>query len=297
MRECIQGLGWFVRRGANASALGQFYSAALGLPVLRQWENPDSVGTMFYAGDVSVFEINRGGQTAASDPAQAECTPIFRVRNLDAALGLALRAGAQRLTDDAAGGVDGVFVCDAFGHVFGLRNANDAAPSSADVLAKQQWEKGTHILEGLPVLPAPFQNLGAVRLRVEDPKAMAAFYHEMLGVDVLSATSSGATLYLGGTNILELIPGGTRRTPPKDRIDVTDVWILRIYDYVAMKAHLAANRVHRVNALELAGGWLDYYADPEGHLFGFQERKAPDPLIANSNLIEDGAARRRWLAA
>ena len=100
---------------------------------------------------------------------------------------------------------------------------------------------------------------------------------------------------MGGGGILELKPGGVRRTAPHDRVEVTDAWILRVYDYVALKAHLAVNRVHLVNAVELAGGWLDYYLDPEGHLFGFQERKAPDPAIPNSNLIEDKAARERWL--
>jgi hypothetical protein len=76
-----------------------------------------------------------------------------------------------------------------------------------------------------------------------------------------------------------LWPGGARHSPPKDRVDITDVWILRVYDYVAMKAHMPFNRVHQVNTLEMAGGWLDCYADPEGHLFGFQERKAQTPNL------------------
>jgi predicted enzyme related to lactoylglutathione lyase len=293
VHESIQGLGWFVRRTSDAGALGRFYRAALGLPVLRAWDGPDGAGTMFYAGDVAVFEINRGGQVPV-DPAQAECTPVFRARDLDTALRQAVDAGAHVVDQHKSTGA--VYLTDVLGHVFGLRPPDDAAQHAPDAEAARRWSTDDRGLAGLAPLPAAIQDLGWVRLRVEDPAALAVFYRDMVGLDILGETpEGGALLHLGGTGCLELAPGGARRPPPKDRIDITDVWILRIYDYVAMKAHLAVNRVPLVNELELAGGWLDYYLDPEGHLFGIQERKAPDPAVPNSNLAEDAAARRRWL--
>jgi len=279
MRAGVQGLGWFVRRAAEAAVLGRFYHESLHLPILRQWDTPENSGTMFYAGGVASFEINRGGRAAVSDPALAECTPIFRARDLDAALKEAVSAGALIVGEESS---RTVFLRDTLGHVFGLRAADGSTETA---------------LPGLPALPECLHDIGAVRLRVEDPQALAAFYAEMLGLDVLNASAEGAALHMGLEGVLELRPGGVRRSAPQDRVDVTDVWILRVYDYVALKAHLAVNRVHLVNAVELAGGWLDYYVDPEGHLFGFQERRAPDPAIPNSNLIEDKAARERWLAA
>jgi hypothetical protein len=117
----------------------------------------------------------------------------------------------------------------------------------------------------------------------------------MVGLDpLLDATTERALLHLGGTCALELAAGGTRRAPPKDRAEVTDVWILRVYDYVGLKAHFAVNEVPTVNTVEMAGGWLDYCTDPEGHLFGYQERRPPDPAIPNSLLVEDAAARALW---
>jgi predicted enzyme related to lactoylglutathione lyase len=297
MHDSIQGLGWFVRRTSNTAAVGRFYRDALGLPVLRQWDAAESAGYMFYAGDVAAFEINRGGQPPISDPAQAECTPIFRTRDSDTALKQALAVGGKVVDDSVAKNIRTVLISDVDGHLFGLRQADDVSQFPPDKEAARRWAAGERGLAGLAALPDCIQDLGTVRLRVEDPAAMATFYTEMLGLDLLGHfVGGGIALHVGGTGILELVPGGTRHSPPKDRVDVTDVWILRVYDYVAMKAHFAVNRVHQVNALELAGGWLDYYTDPEGHLFGFQERKAPDPAILNSNLIEDKAARQKWLA-
>jgi catechol 2,3-dioxygenase-like lactoylglutathione lyase family enzyme len=297
MRDNVQGLGWFVRRSSNTAALGSFYARALSLPVLRAWDTPDSSGTMLYGGDVAAFEINRGGQPPVSDPATAPCTPIFRTRDFDFALRTAEAAGARRIPHADEVSPATAWLCDSAGSLFGLRAADDASPSAPDHLASQRWATGQRGLPELPAMPESIQDIGWVRVRVEDPAKLAAFYAEMLGLDVLEKLPDGAVaLHLGGTSTLELCPGGVRRSPPKDRVDITDVWILRLYDYVATKAHFAVNRVHLVNSLELKGGWLDYYVDPEGHLFGFQERKPADPAIAQSNLTEDAAARRVWQA-
>ncbi|MSO96695.1 MAG: VOC family protein [Rhodospirillaceae bacterium] len=298
MQGSVQGLGWFVRRTSDAAILGKFYRDALGLPVLRHWALPENAGYMLYAGGVTTFEANRGGQIPISDPLQAECIPIFRARDLKAAMADAISASARLIGEDTSTNISTKLFADALGHLFGLRAANDQSTLAPDIEAARAWRAGERGLAGLSPMPDAIQDLGTIRPRVEDPKNLAEFYAEMLGLDIMGEpTSLGASLHLGGTGILELVPGGTRRSPPKDRVDVTDVWILRVHDYVGLKAHFAVNRVQRVNSLEMAGGWLDYYTDPEGHLFGFQERKPPDPKVPNTNLIEDIAARKQWEAS
>jgi predicted enzyme related to lactoylglutathione lyase len=297
MREGIQGLGWFVRRSADTAGLGCFYRDALALPVLRQWELPDNAGVMLYGGDVAVLEINRGGQPPAGDPTLAECTPMLRTRDIEASLRRALRHGARVVAQRGNGESRRAILIDPSGHAFGFQAADAASTLAHDLEAERRWRSGDRGLAEVGALPDDIQDIAGVRLSVEDPQALAAFYADMLGLDVLGRPSgAGALLHLGGTCALDLLPGGARRPPPKDRVDVTDVWILRIYDYVGMKAHLAVNRVHCVNTVPMVGGWLDYYADPEGHLFGVQERKPPDPAVPNTTLIEDSAARRRWEA-
>jgi predicted enzyme related to lactoylglutathione lyase len=300
MREGVQGLGWFVRRTDDSAALGAFYRAALQLPVLRSWERFEGAGTMFYAGDVGVFEINTIGPTGAAqppvtDPTHVECMPIFRARDIVEAEKDIIGAGGIARGAEKTDAVETHFYADPKGNIFGLRTADDTSTFAPDVEAAKRWAAGERGTEMLQPLPDTLQDLGVVRLRVEDPVALAAFYSDMLGLDVLGTPKPHvAHLHLGGTGILELKSGGTRKSPPQDRIDVPDVWILRVYDFISMKAHLAVHNVHLVNSLELPGGWIDYYTDPEGHLFGFQERKAPNPDVPTTNLREDMAARKRF---
>jgi hypothetical protein len=49
-----------------------------------------------------------------------------------------------------------------------------------------------------------------------------------------------------------------------------------------------------INQLTLGGGTLNYYLDPEGHVFGFQERKAYTQQDERTHRIEDIAARQEW---
>jgi len=76
---------------------------------------------------------------------------------------------------------------------------------------------------------------------------------------------------------------------------VPDSFVFRVYDYLGLRASMATNEAKTVDTLERAGGFLDMVLDPAGHLFGFQERIAPNPDIPTSNLAEDIYARTRWL--
>ncbi|MDX2222181.1 MAG: VOC family protein [Rhodospirillaceae bacterium] len=299
MRTGIQGLGWFVRRSADPRTQMDFYLAALGLPSLRRWSYNGSAGAMLRAGDVGVFELGALDPTAAAappaDPAQAECTPVFRARDMTAALDRAVAAGARVAADTVDGGLREVLLTDPLGYPFSFLEADPASLLAHDAAAERAWRSPPAAMAALPPMPPAIQDIARVRLRVEQPQALAAFYVQTVGLDtLLDATAERALLHLGGTCALELVAGGARREPPKDRTEIPDVWILRVYDYVGIKAHFAVHDVRTVNTVDLTGGWLDYCADPEGRLFGYQERRPPDPAIPNSQLIEDAAARAVW---
>jgi len=295
MREGIQGLGWFIRRAAEPLALGRFYHAALGLPELREWDTPDRAGFMMHAGGDTVFEILRGNPPPPANPLDAACTPIFRTRGIETVLSRVKLAGGKILADEGANTTRTVFFGDPAGNICGLRESHEFV--EAPPIAAPQ-EKDTSIApDAVPRfdLPPDIEGLGWVRLRVEDPVPLSNFYWAAFGFETVDKPTYQCTrLKMGGQTLLELVPGRERGAAPTDRTAVADTWIMRVYDYLGLKAHMAVENVLKVTTLEFPGGWLDYYADPEGHVFGFQERKPPDPTVPDTTLPEDIAARRHW---
>ncbi|MCB2107403.1 MAG: VOC family protein [Rhodobacteraceae bacterium] len=295
MRDGIQGLGWFVRRSSDPVALAAFYTAAIGLPELRRIETADAKTVMLRAGTFSVFELSLGGEPPSPDPAETECTPLFRSRNLADAVAKAQGAGAKIIGEETEGSLRTVTMADPLGHVYGLREADPASTQPHDVFAEHQWRNPHPTAQAMPAMSAAVQGLTCVRVRVSDPMTLARFYGDCVGLDPIGAPSSErASFYLGGSCILELRAGGTRRDPPNDRANVTDTWVLRVHDLVGMKAHFAVREVRTVNSLEVPGGWIEYYCDPEGHLFGIQERQRPQTGGSPALLPEDTAAFALW---
>jgi predicted enzyme related to lactoylglutathione lyase len=151
-------------------------------------------------------------------------------------------------------------------------------------------------LPGLPRLPPELSAVVGIGLRVADPPVLAAFYQRVLGLAPEGAVSAGgARLSLGRGVVLELRPGGHPHDPPANRNEVPGVWILRVYDHDALAARLRAMQVPIINEVKIAGGVLTYAVDPEGHLFGIQQR-TPDLLPpGGKERVEDAAARAAWL--
>ena len=107
-------------------------------------------------------------------------------------------------------------------------------------------------------------------------------------------TEGRFSLGLGRGTELVLTPGGRRFEPAADRREVPDVWILRVYDHDGLAARLKALGAHEVNSITIGGGVLSYFTDPEGHLFGIQQR-TPDLLTGDSRArIEDEPAWAAW---
>jgi len=268
------------------------------LPELRRIESAGVFGAMLRAGSFSVLEFAMGDRVPESDPAVAECTPLFRSRNMTSAVDTAVAAGAKIVSEETASSLRTVIMVDPFGHLFGLREADPASTTPHDVFAEQQWRNPHPATDALPAMPSAIQGITCVRMRVADTVAMAKFYADIVGLDPIDPPSiERAMFYMGGACALELLPGGQSHDAPKDRREATDVWVLRVHDYVGLKAHFAVRNVRTINTMEVPGGWLDYCCDPEGHVFGIQQRKPPDAKHSRPPNPEDVVAQALWDAS
>ncbi|MDX2222182.1 MAG: VOC family protein [Rhodospirillaceae bacterium] len=290
----IQGLGWFVRRTTNDPlALAAFYEAAVGLRAVR----PPREGfrnRMLWAGDIAMFETAARAASPAGAARIGDAVPVLRARDYEAAKAAALAAGARLQREETASG-RAAYLLDPDGLPFGLWQAPDAPTFPPDVLADEIWRAGGIALPGIAKPPPAIQDMASVNLKVADPIAMAGFYRAALELDLLGPPApEGATLALGRTCILELLPGGVERPPPGNRDEVPDVFILRVYDLDWLEGRIQRAGARIVARMEITGGRLIYALDPEGHLFGLQQR-APELLPAGAaERVEDGVARALW---
>ncbi len=289
----IQGLGWIVRRSLQTPAsLTPFYQAAFGLRQLRPAAATGSV--MLWSGDIVMFEANTlvlGSDTLAR---KGDFDFVFRARNFDAAKAAILKAGAV-VADENHGNGRRLFTRDPDGMSVGLWEAHRDSIFPADAFADKLWQSGGVTLPDTPALPSALQDIASINLKVADPVAMAVFYHEALGLEILGAPkSTGAVLALGRTTVLELHPGGVKRDVLKDRNESPDVWILRVYDHDGLVDRFRSKNVTIVNQVSITGGKITYASDPEGHMFGIQQRTRDLLPDGAKDRIEDIVARKLW---
>jgi predicted enzyme related to lactoylglutathione lyase len=270
----VQGLGWFVRRTAkDPFKLADFYESAFGMRTVRPPAPPPLRNKMLWSGDILMFELSARETDAEGDERIADMTPILRARNFDAAKSQALAAGAI-LVEDAPGPRFARFR-DPDGFHIAISKPPAQSPYPSDRMAETLRRDGVLELPGIETFGPNLQDMAGVTVKVADPAAMAAFYADVLGLETfVPASASGAVLGFGRTSALILRPGGQRRPTPRDRAIVPDVWILRVRDVAAMGDRLKAKRVTIVNEMSITGGRLIYAADPEGRLFGLQQRTA-----------------------
>jgi predicted enzyme related to lactoylglutathione lyase len=288
----VQGLGWVVRRTAiSPIEAAKFYETAFGMRPVR----PPPIGVppnkMLWTGDIVMFELSMWTETAAGKARIGDLTPVLRARDYDAAKAMIIAAGAS-LIEESPDDPRFARFNDPLGYPFAITEPPADSPYPSDRFADEIWRKGGIELPDIPKFGPALQDVASLILKVEDPIAMAAFYTSALGLDLVApAAKDGAVLALGRTATLVLRPGGTRRAAPHDRAEIPDVWILRVRDGDAMVARIKASGAVIVNQLNIPGGKLTYALDPEGHLFGFQQR-SPDLVPEGSKeRVEDLVAR------
>jgi predicted enzyme related to lactoylglutathione lyase len=277
----VQGLGWFVRRSPQPPTdLVPFYAAAWGLSAPRP---PGPTGSvMLWAGDLSMFEITTLTPGAGTQSRAGEMSLTMLTSDFPKALRRMRQAGAS-LVAEQKGPPQSAMLADPDGHLLGL------------LATEQKPRLPATTLGDLPALPMEIGGITKVALRVADPAALAAFYQNAFGLPSLgTASAAGAQLSLGRGITLDLRPGGHRHDAPADRKEVPDVWILRVRDHDALAARLQSLNVQVINHVKITGGVLTYAVDPEGHLFGIQQR-TPDLLPSGrSERVEDTAANAAW---
>jgi predicted enzyme related to lactoylglutathione lyase len=273
----IHSLGWFVRRSQLPPAdLAAFYKAAWGLPTPRP---PGPTGSMMlWAGDVTMLEISTLTSTPGTQSRADEMSVGMRTTAFPAALSRMRDAGAS-LVAEHAGPPRTAMLADPDGKLLGLEETRSDNPSALQ-------------LPDSPPLPTEIAGIARVTLRAADPAGLAEFYQNTLGLTLQGeASANGAVLSLGRGVVLELRPGGHRHAAPTDRKEVPDVWILRVNDHDALAARFESMNVQIINQVRITGGILSYVVDPEGHLFGIQQR-SPDLLPADKpERVEDRLAR------
>lgn len=278
-RVDIQGLGWIVRRGSRPPPeIAEFYEAVWGLPAPR---GPGPTGAlMFWAGGLVMFQVSTLKPNEGTASRAGEMSVVMSTTDFPKALRRMRLAGASQL-GETSGPPARATLTDPEGRLLELQDhvTDSALPSPL-------------ALPGVPALPPSLVGIRQVALRVESPARLAKFYQELLGLKPRqAATDAGAALDLGRGTELVLRPGGHSYDQPTDRMQVPDVWILRVGDLAAATAHLRSMNVPVINERQINGGAIAYGIDPEGHLFGLQERSPKFLQPGGVERVEDRLAR------
>ncbi len=295
----VMSLGWILPRSQNAERVAAFYGEVLHLPLLRGYAD----AWLFWAGETVVFEPKSDAAPTwrYRDWRQSPTLPVIRCLDLAGSLD---RLGRHRVNviekarDDL--GAYAVFE-DIDGHFVMLREPKPDSPRAFDKLARERRSdinRHRGFNPGVAPMPADIQGIDCVIRHVADLDAMLAFYTGPVGLSVVEHLESRATLDCGDGTVLELRSGGQPETPPDDRFEVPDAFILRVNDFDGYRQRLIDRDVRIVNdRIQFGRGALGYFCDPEGHLVGYEERYDQDACKDGAvAFAEDLEANRRWRA-
>jgi predicted enzyme related to lactoylglutathione lyase len=269
--------GWYMRRTPSISALLPFYRDVLKLPLIRLSEK--SVA-FFWGGESTIFELKADVPPRPerdSNPATAPMTPVFATPDLTKLLKRLTQHGITPLpaiTDSTD-----AFVLDSDKQIIGFR----------------QMKKPTSSFNpGCAPFPDDISGLTAIIRRAANVEKACLFYR-----DVFQFPDLGAGRFDFGEGIaLEVLGGGSPQRVPPDRGEITNSLVMRVVDHDAWNAHLKKSGARIVNdKIQFNSAELTYAADPDGQIFGFEERyEPPEYRTPRQPFLEDVEAERRWAA-
>lgn len=291
-------MGWYMRRTADSHLLGDFYSDVMGLPMLRGGR-PWPV-SMYWSGDATVFELKSDEAPMPArdkDPETAPCIPMFRVHNIEGLVERLISGGAKRVSDPKLiNGRKEAYVLDTDDQIIGLRETPRGAGNRIDAEAWSRLDAGYKFDPGCGDMPSDVQVMDGVIMRVKDLSAMHEFYRDVIGFPEVEADDDSVVFDLGDNTYLELRPGGHIVPVPKDRIEITNSFILRLQDTESFKNEVKAKGVKFPNEhIQWKRAHLSYFADPEGRIIGVEERYDPENYLEPVEVYaEDIETERRF---
>lgn len=291
-------MGWYMRRTADSHTLGDFYRDVIGLPLLRGGR-PWPV-TMFWAGEAIVFELKSDEEPMPErdrDPATAACTPIFRVHNLDSLVSRLKDQGVVFIGEETLEqGRRQAHMLDLDNQIMTFRETPRSSTNPLDIDAWSRFDNPSDFDPAPSAMPEDIQQIDGITMRVADLAAMRDFYSDVIGFSIAEEHDDMVMFDLGDCTFLELRPGGHTVPVPKDRVEVTNSFILRLQDTEKFKKYVKERGVHFVNEhVQWKRAHLAYFADPEGRIIGIEQRYDPKDYLEPVEVYpEDVESERRF---
>lgn len=291
----IMSFGWYMRRTEDAERLARFYSDVLGLPLLRGHQPV----FMFWAGETLVFELKSDEAPVnhrETDPETAPCVPVFRVHDLDKLLVRLAASKVKVVSDRQIENGREAHVLDTDQQLIGLREMRKTSPYANDAEAQRRNARAPTFESGCDTMPDDIQGLGWITCRYRNPEAIAAFYHNVVGLAPVDGQPERTSFDFGDSTVLEICAGGPDLALPNDRVEVTNSYILRLQQTGPFKERLELQSVPWPNPhIQWKRAHLAYFADPENHIVGVEERYDPSEYPPGVDAYpEDLEAERRY---
>lgn len=268
-----QGAGWYLRKTRDHDRLGAFYRDVIGLPILRH----DHGIPVFWLGGTTVMGMGPLPDSAPEqnfkDRSEAPLAFVLRVDDIDKTLA-SLRSHGVRIIMEpltvAAGTV--AYFLDPDGNATGILQCSPTSPLPEDAEALRRGDRESTIPDA-PSMPAGWRGIARIVLRCTNLQKEVAFYRDVIGLTPELDQGTQVLFSLGATCAFEIAIGAPVQPEPTDRADARNAFVLRVADVEQAAAELADAGVRCVNPpFDIGGGRVAYYADPENHVFGVQQR-------------------------
>jgi len=287
-QDLHMGPGWYMRRTPNATKLIPFYRDALGTSVIRGAEPV----YFLWAGESYIIELKAEKpprEERVIDPTVHPCTPVFHTRDLETTLARLLRGGGELISSDTTPFGREAFLLDPDRQIVGIREPIGGETALGRIPVSDYNP-------GCAPLPDDLIGLRTIVRRVADMDTMIRFYRDVIGFKEIGPIH-GRHLFDQGEGVhLELAPGGSVQTPPQDRVEITNHFIVRVVEHDAFNHALKdagtsfSNDSFRWNSADMS-----ICIDPEGHIMGFEERFEPHEYgHPRDPFEEDMEADKRW---
>ena len=280
--QCF-GLAVLLIRTGSAAELAEWYAGTLGLPIIRGREPTYYLSL----GGCMVLELLADSGTPA-DRSWAQLSPpllpVIGSVDFDRTVARLERRG------------EAVELLDSTSHrQCRLRDPDGNAVAIRACRGDDEWDR---FRPGVAPLAADLGGLVELIRTARHPTGLAGFYRDVLALPTVDArpTETDHRFWLGRGVELAVIGGGCERALPTERVSSTFAFILRYRDHDGASDELVVRGAPVVaKDLRFNSASLSYFADPEGQVFGVDERYPPERFVEPRRMFaEDAEILRRF---